>query len=492
MKIKHIYIIMLCLLFVSSAFAQNSLSKKKQTIKVNNNVIIYLESSHTNIEVDTWDKDYVEIEAYIESKKLSKEDLEDVLEAWDLDIDGNQNKVKIHSKGSQGLWSKDISLNILDEESIEALSDLKIDINLEALLEGLSNLKSLKNLPETLKVLRIPKSPDGNYNLDFDFDKYQKEGETYLDSWSKKYRKEYGEEYENEMREWAKSIKQSDLDKFEKDMEAWGENFGEEFEKAFEEGFGKDFEEKMETWGENFGKQFEENFAPAMEKWGEEFGKAFEEKMEEAFGDSKSKNLFDDESKKTQDLIKTIKIKMPKKAKLKLNVKHGELKMASVISDPEISIAHGKFIANSIDGSDASINISYANAVIQSWNEGALKLNYASKTKIKLAKDLMLNAVSSNIDIENLSGNSVIDGSFGDLYIQNIIEDFNNLNIVLENSDALLNLPKAINFNLYFKGNHSKFNKEKTNNKTIKHFPNNGKTNKTIVINAKYSNVIAE
>lgn len=491
MKLKYIQTSILFLLVVCSAFAQNTLLKTKETLKANKDIKIYLDATHTNVEVDTWNKNYVEIEAYIESNKLNKQELANALKAWDLDIEANENRINIDSNGSQGNWSNDMSINILDEESLEALSNMKIDLNLEPLLKGLSGLESLKDLPEALKILRIPKSPDGNYNMDFDFDKYQDEGEKYLDSWSKKYRKEYGEEYENEMREWAKSIKQSDLDKFEKEMSVWGENFGKQFEKAFEDGFGKDFEKKMEKWGENFGKQFEEKFAPAMEKWGEEFGKAFEEKMEEAFGDSKSKNRIN-KPKKAQDLIKTIKIKMPKKAKLKLNVRHGELIMASVISNPDITVSHGKFVANGIDGSEASINISYSNAAIQSWNEGALKLNYASKTIIKSAKDLLLNAVSSNIDIENLSGNSLIDGSFGDLLIQNISEDFNNLNIVLENSDALLNLPKGVNYNLYFKGNQSQFNKEKTNNKTIKHNPNNDNSNKTIVINAKFSNVIAE
>ncbi|WP_156112384.1 hypothetical protein [Lacinutrix jangbogonensis] len=491
MTLKYIYTTMLCLLVSFSAVAQNELTKTKQTIKVNKNVEIYLDATHTNVEVDTWNKNYVEIEAYIGSKKLSKEELAKALEAWDFDVDANENRINIHSKGSQGNWSNDISIKILDEESLEALSNMDINLNLEPLLEGLSSLESLQDLPETLKILRIPESPDGSYNMDFDFDKYQEDGEKYLDAWSKKYRKEYGEEYEEEMRDWAKSIKQSDLDNFEKEMTIWGEKFGGDIEKAIEEGFGEDFEKKMEKWGEDFGKQFEEKFAPAMEKWGEEFGKAFEEKMEEAFGDSKSKNRFE-KSNKTQDLIKTIKIKMPKKAKLKLDVRHGELKMASVISNPDITISHGKFLANTIDGSDASINISYSNAAIQAWNEGTLKLNYASKTKIKTAKDLMLNAVSSNVDIENLCGNSVIDGSFGDLYVQNILDNFNNLNIFLENSDALLSLPKTINYNLYFKGNHSKLNKKTTNSKTIKHTPNDGNSNKTIVINAKYSNVIAE
>ena len=490
---KNLKIIVLLLLTVFSVSAQNKLEKANQSIKVNSDVTIDLNTSHTNIEVDTWNKNYVEVEAYIESKKLSQEELKDALDTWNLDIKGTRDRVKITSKGSRGSWDNDLSIKILDEESIEALSNLPMEIGegLEPLLESLGNLEVLKDLPEALSVLRIPKSPDGNYNVDFDYDRYQKEGEKYLDSWSKKYRKEYGEEYETEMREWAKSIKKSDFDKFEVRMEKWGEEFGKDIEKAFEEGFGEDFEERMEKWGEEFGKNFEKNVAPALERWGEEFGEAFEARMEEAFGSSKSMNK-KHKGFKNYDLIKTIKIKMPKRAKLELNVKHGELKMASVINNPNVTISHGTLLANTIDGSDASINVLYSNATILDWKAGALKLNYADQTNIKLAKDLVLNAVSSNIDIETLGGNSIIDGSFGDLYVSNISENFNNLNIVLENSDALLKLPKAIDYNLYFKGNHSKFNKVRVSNKTIKNHPKNSNTNKTIVINAKYSNVIAE
>ncbi|AEG99990.1 hypothetical protein [Lacinutrix sp. 5H-3-7-4] len=490
---KTIKLLIVCMLATLSLTAQNKLKKETKSFKVNKDVTVNLNTSHTNILVDTWNKDYVEIEAYIESDKLSKEALQAVLNTWDLEINNTKSNVKITTKGSTGSWSSDMSIKILDEESLKAISNLPLEINesLEPLLENLGNLESLKNLPESLKVLRIPESPDGNYNVDFDLERYEKEGEKYLDAWSKKYRKEYGEEYEEEMREWAKSIKQSDFDKFERSMEVWGEQFGKDIEKAFEDGFGEKLEKRMEKWGEEFGKNFEKNVAPALEKWGEEFGKAFEAKMEETFGNSKANGVFDKDNK-NYDLIKTIKIKMPKKAKLKLNVRHGELKLASVITNPDITVSHGNLFANTINGSNASINVLYSNATILNINEGALKLNYADKTKIKTAKDLVLNAVSSNIDIETLNGNSIIDGSFGDLYIRNIAHSFSNLNIVLENSDALLKLPTAINYNLYFKGNHSKFNKQRTNNTTIKHNPNGGDTTKTIVINAKYSNIVAE
>ena len=487
----NIKLIAVLFLTVFSMQAQQRLNKAVQSVKVNKEVTVELNTSHSNIEVDTWNKDYVEVEAYIESRKLTKEELKTYLKKWKVELNGSGNRVTINSKGSSGLWDSEMNSELFENESLEALSNinLDLDLNLKPLLEGLKSLESLKDLPEALKALRIPESPDGNYNLDFDFDKYQKEGEKYLDVWSKKYKKEYGAEYEQEMREWAKSIKQSDIDKLEKDLGVWGEQFGKELEKAFEDGFGKDFEDKMEKWGEEFGKKFEKEFAPAIEKWGEEFGKAFEAKMEDAFGDKTSSNK---KVIKDKDLIKTIKIKMPKKAKLKLNVRHGELKMASILQNVKADISHGSLLAQTIDGSSTSINVAYSSVFIKEWKSGELNLKYVEDAMIQHVDQLMLNSVSSTIGLDYIKGNTIIDGSFGELTIHNILPTFNNLNIVLENSDAMLKLPKNVDYKLFFKGNRSQFNNKTVSNKKIDNFPNSTSSNNTIVINAKYSNVIAE
>ncbi|MDG1714134.1 hypothetical protein [Lacinutrix sp.] len=487
----NIKLIAVLFLTVFSMQAQQRLNKAVQSVKVNKEVTVELNTSHSNIEVDTWNKDYVEVEAYIESRKLTKEELKTYLKKWKVELNGSGNRVTINSKGSSGLWDSEMNSELFENESLEALSNinLDLDLNLKPLLEGLKSLESLKDLPEALKALRIPESPDGNYNLDFDFDKYQKEGEKYLDVWSKKYKKEYGAEYEQEMREWAKSIKQSDIDKLEKDLGVWGEQFGKDLEKAFEDGFGKDFEDKMEKWGEEFGKKFEKEFAPAIEKWGEEFGKAFEAKMEDAFGDKTSSNK---KVIKDKDLIKTIKIKMPKKAKLKLNVRHGELKMASILQNVKADISHGSLLAQTIDGSSTSINVAYSSVFIKEWKSGELNLKYVEDAMIQHVDQLMLNSVSSTIGLDYIKGNTIIDGSFGELTIHNILPTFNNLNIVLENSDAMLKLPKNVDYKLFFKGNRSQFNNKTVSNKKIDNFPNSTSSNNTIVINAKYSNVIAE
>jgi len=509
---KTIYLKLVLLLMTVSVTAQQKLSKIDQSVRADKDVVVNLDTSHTNIIVETWDNDYIEVEAFIESKTLSKAEMQKALDNWEVSLTGDSDYITIASKGARGVWSDDMSLGILDEESIAVLSSLPelLDINITPLLEGIEKLDLLEGLPEGLSALRIPKSPDGNYNFDFDYDRYKKEGESYLDTWSKKYRKEYGAAYEQDMRTWAKSIKQEDIDKFEKKMDAWGENLGKQIGNVLEDVFDEDFEDSMEEWGENFekkfeseiapkleawGKRFEKEVGPKLEAWGKRFGEEFERKMQAQFesdgdnGNQKSNKLFKAIDYNT---TKTIIIKMPKKAKLKLNVRHGELKLANVLENANGTISHGSFIANHITGGSTSINVSYAKVAIKDWRSGELKLNYVDDAIIANANNLILNAVSSDVEVNTLSGNSVINGSFGDLLVNTIASDFNNLNIILENSDAKLKLPDT-DYNLFYSGSRSKFNNVTASNKTIKNYPNNNSnTSKTIVINAKFSNVIAK
>jgi hypothetical protein len=112
------------------------------------------------------------------------------------------------------------------------------------------------------------------------------------------------------------------------------------------------------------------------------------------------------------------------------------------------------------------------------------------KAQIRTVNNLVLNSKSSNINIERLTDTGIIDGSFGDLTISNLTETFKNLNLVLENSDALINLPKGIDYNIYFKGNRSKYNNQPTTQKTIRNVPEGQISDRNIMVNAKFSNVI--
>ncbi|MBU2939537.1 hypothetical protein KO494_08285 [Lacinutrix sp. C3R15] len=493
--------ITILLFFVTiSSTAQQKLEKTAKSIHVDKNATIAINTSHTNVEIETWNKDIIEIEAYIESDQLSKEALQKVYDAWQVQVDGTKQLVTINTEESLNSWSNE-GIALFDDNSLEALKELEFklaDLPVMPLVEGIMESLNIKDMP---KMPNLPELPEGMTNFNFDYEKYQEEGEDYLEKWSQEYEDKYGKSYSNKMENWAKNFDEEDWKDYEKKMEAWGEKFGNNFEEQFGdeleqrmeewgEAFGESFEKKMEAWAENLEKSIEESdFEENVEAWGEALGRRIEESLERSLGEeSNHENATEDafSAYRTSNLKvkKIIKIKMPKNAKLKMNVRHGALILTSSIHNAKADISHSKVVMQSIDGSQSSINISYSPVTIVNWNAGELKLNYVDQAKIEKANSLVLSANSSNVTINTVSSTAVIDGSFGDLVIGNISNDFKNISLMLENSEANVKLPQA-DYNLFYKGTKSLFNNKSTSSKTV-----NSDSNKTIVINAKYSNVV--
>jgi len=234
-------------------------------------------------------------------------------------------------------------------------------------------------------------------------------------------------------------------------MEKWGEEFGEEMEKWGEE-FARDFENKIDD--DERSEQRRKSLLERNQKRSKERRQALLERSERSRerAAKRQEELYKRlENRKNLKVKRTLKIKIPKDAELKINVRHGKLKFASIIKDLKAELAYTTLLASNIDGRDTSINVSYSDVNITNWNAGELNLKYVENAILKDVKQLSLNAISSNIDVNNLTGNAIIDGSFGDLVIHNIANSFNNLNIILENSDASIKLPKT-NYDLLFKG----------------------------------------
>ena len=105
-KIK-MKLVALCFLITGSLIAQQKLTKISQSIKVDKDVVVNLNTSYSNIVFDTWNKNTIEIEAYVEGEKLSQEELEDALKHWDVDIDATSNEVSIRTNRghTSSLWA---------------------------------------------------------------------------------------------------------------------------------------------------------------------------------------------------------------------------------------------------------------------------------------------------------------------------------------------------------------------------------------------------
>nr|WP_321222986.1 hypothetical protein [uncultured Psychroserpens sp.] len=505
--------------FAISVSAQQKLTKVSKKVDVTKDVEIDLNTSYVQLEIDTWNKNTIEVEAYIEGEKLSKEDLEAALKSWNLKVEGSGSRVKITSDGSHGSWS--FSGDIEGLESLEALEALELLGDLD--LGDIPEMPEMPELPELPEIARLqvpeapempelPELPNGITNVSFDTEAYKKDKEAYLEKWSKDFPKNVRESMKN----WGRQMAKVDFTSYEKRMEDWGEKFGKQF--------GDEYGKKMEAWGEEFGKRFDGEWSKKMEAWGERYGKQMEarakamekrheaqekmivrhqqqmekslekrheahEKRQEALEKRRAhiSNRFDSHG---NDVKRTIKIKMPKDAKLNMNVRHGELKLSSVINNLKANISHAVLVANHINGSDTSISVSYSPVQISTWSDGELNLKYVEDAQLNTVTSLRLNSNSSNMYIDNLTGTAIIDGSFGDLSISNINDSFTNLNIILENSEAVIKLPNnTVDYSMYFKGNRSRLNNEITTQQSINNYPNSKKSGKTIVINAKFSEV---
>ena len=87
---KQFNLFSITLLLIALAIPKEVWSQKQtkvsQSLKVDDDVTIDLNTSFCNIEFDSWNKDVVEIEAYVEGENLSKEELQAALESWIKDV----------------------------------------------------------------------------------------------------------------------------------------------------------------------------------------------------------------------------------------------------------------------------------------------------------------------------------------------------------------------------------------------------------------------
>jgi len=368
--------------------------------------------------------------------------------------------------------------------------------------------KNTMSLGGALSGLRnIPIWPFGKTgSMSFDSDDYERNKSAYVNKLNEKYDtnvsvrevdqwleevEDWGDDFEKDMEKWGEEF-EINMEGFEEKMEAWGENF--------EENFGK----SMEDWGENFGKSMEkwgENFGEKMEKWAEENADEWEvnEKTDSNGNKSKSYHFsYDTENKKPSSKVsRVIKVKMPKKAELDLNVRYGKVKMVDVYN-PDVDISHGSLAATTIHGGDASVKVAYSPVSIDNWSGGKLETNHVKNCTITTASNITLEADASDVHIKTLNGRGMITGSFGKLSISNVGANFENLSLILENSEMSLRLPET-EFNFSYTGERNDLVLPKRletqkmgtdRNEMINGFHKSRNTNNLISISAKFSEIV--
>lgn len=561
---KTIYIkslVVFVLMAMSSGlFAQSKKVKLDERFNVNKDVTIEIDTRYADVIFETWNKNEVAVEAYVEG-----EDAAEAARDWDLNVSGNSNSITISSANGYA------DAKVYD---LEDLDDLEIDLGglignsitiVEPIMEGL-----VGPLLEGISGTPLPKEYyEEMSKIKFDHQAYKRDGEAYLKQWEKKMEKTFGPEFDQAMEKWEKDFEENaeqwslnlgslgdipkwpftdtrnmtfnsdeyeddkqayvdklnrkygtnvtvrETDRWLEDMEAWGEKFGEDMEEwgedfgksmeAWGEKFGASMEKAFENWGEDFGKSMEawgEKFGEKMEKWAEEHEAEWEERSEKDEHGNTHKSIrfsfdSDDKPSSNRKVKRIIKVKMPKKAELDLNVRYGKVKMADVYN-PKANISHGSLAATTINGKQTNIEVSYSPVAVGTWDGGSLTASHVKKCNIANGGNMAITSNSSNVFINQLLSSAMISGSFGELSIAKVADNFGALNIVLENSDLALKLPQSA-FNFSYSGEHNDFilpkqleTKSVQNGKSqmVNGFHKSRSTANVITITAKFSDLL--
>ena len=365
----------------------------------------YAQTSKTYTESFNVDKD---VEVF-----LNANNAEITVETW------NKNRVDVEATISVELEDKKLAEELLERIPIEALGNSsKVEINSGRKVNRLSanNLRiygdSIEILTEDVRGLRPhqsprpprpPKPPLPDMDFDFDMDRFNEEGKAYV------------LEFQKEIRE---KMKDSN---FRKEMRRW--------QKDFVKGFRQNSDSiKVITY------KSKNHDRPRI--------KVLRNRLDTDFEDRKVK--------------KKIIIKMPKDAKLNLNVRRSQLKIAE-LNNIDANLNYSGLQIDELTGNDCKISAKYSKVDIANAETLDLELKYSKDVNIGNVQELISLSKTSNLVIENLGQKAIIEGTFGELDIKNINDNFAFIDINLKNSSATLKIPHD-DINFYINSKSSDFN----------------------------------
>ena len=481
MNRNRLIVFSLCIFLVHGLYlhGQDTQSKTyKETFTVNSDAVLDINTSHADIEFETWNKDQVEITAVVELEGATKEEAEKYFKRDVVQILGNSKEIEVSTKGRSwsvnsrdGDWDFDYNYNF----DVEVLPHVSF---VEPLIESLQ----IPDLPEVLVIPELPPMPPIP-QINFDYDAYRERGDEYLQEWKKNFDKNFDKKYKIRFQEWSEEVK-----KLAEEREEQRAEIREQREEVRKQA--RVIREKALT-----------QRAEARKERNRQRERVRAERGVIRLQNSDDSNIFyfstNGENKKFK-VKKRIKVKMPKSVKLKMNVRHGEVKLAANTKNLKASLSYASLLASTIDGDRTDIQVSYSPVVVQKWNYGQLRTNYSDLVDLKQVKELSLNSVSSKVVIGRLENRALVKSNLGKLYINSVADGFNNLDISVESGEVDCKLP-TVPFAIYVNETTSDFtypkgltvNTSKNYDTTIhKGYYVKDNQNKSININSKFSEVV--
>ncbi|WP_282049673.1 hypothetical protein [Maribacter aquivivus] len=464
-------IIALALLTSTAFLAQEERKTFQERFIVAEDAVVNINTSYADIEFETWDKDEVAITATITLEGATKEEAENYFKNSPIEILGNSKEIKISSKSKNNDF-----FTSFDSENIFNHGGMRI-----AVPEIASFVVSVPQIAPFPEMPPLPLTEA----YTFDYEEYQKDGDKYMKKWQKNFEKSFDKKHQKRLEEWAERMEEQ----------------AEEMEIRMEEHNAKRaelMEERHEALQQRFEEREEKRAHLQSDK---DEHRAFIHTSRNSSGEAPNIFYYSSEGEqKNFKIKKTIKISLPKSTRIKMDVRHGEVKLAENTKNLNAKLSHSSLWAVTIDGEETTVSASYSPVTVQKWNYGQLSTSYSEDISLSEVVQLQLQATSSEVTIDKLFKNAFVKNDFGAVHILEMGNDFEELDISVRNGELTVTMPKVAT-NVYVKGNSSTLKlptglqivETKNGTTTIHkgyHLKNN--SNRSIVITSDYSEVVLQ
>lgn len=475
---KHKFFIIL--LLVSSIVQSQTYDKKiSENFKVNADATIVINATHTDIDIETWNKNEVSIEAVMEVEGLSKKEAEKLMKRWKFEALANKDKVKINSYSGNYMFTFDGDFEF-------DIPELNIDLPQLELLE-LAELPEIV-IPEINFEFPNIEIPEFDFpeieipEIDFDYELYKKDS-TYL--------KKYKLQIEKVMQKFKNSDWKKKMDsmrnskEFKDQMKAIKEANKKMTIELKELRNSKEFQEQMEQ-ARKVAEEYKMQVLENKDMWRAQAQAAKEAAMVVHEEMLKNEDLIRDQvaaAKEASEAVmlelkrlkaegkldslhhykgdkyygenvyilnnndkdskvkvrKYLKIKVPKNAKFDLNVRHGKLKVPNSNKKMSANVSYGNFIAGDISGMSNVLNLTNSPVDIDRITQANITLKNVPNATFGTFSNGNLFSNSSDVIINELGKEVALSQKFGALVVGKLSENFSLVNLILDYAKADLN-----------------------------------------------------
>ncbi|CAM1367181.1 conserved exported hypothetical protein [Tenacibaculum sediminilitoris] len=438
MTFKQFKISVFLLLVTGVVSAQKYNKKFSENFNTNKDVVVSINASNAEIDVTTWNKNEVSVEAVVEVEGLDKKEAQKYLDNWKFEALGNKGKVQIkansnsfHSLGNDNI----VFFNSSDNNFPRAF---QFDSNDKVIVVPEVRIPEMPEMPEIPEIeipeINFEEIVTGLEDIEFDFDKYAKDGDNYFFRW----KDGVNDITIKSKKEWEEFKKTDKYKEFKKHQEERKKEIKEELKKIKVERINQEeLRREVAKARAEVRKINREEIKKELEKARKEIHKARKEmkKAHKSYSFSSESNDFMVNGKKVK-VTKKIKVKVPESATFDLNTRHCKVKLPKTKASGKVS--YGTFKAEALDG--GRLNISYSLVNINSLNACTLFLNNVTDAQLASVTNTTLNSNSSELVVSNIYSNVEVNNKFGSVTITKVHPSHTNLRMLLNYSDGVIDL----------------------------------------------------